>query len=76
MRSNNTPKDKLPETFTSYEEAGDFWDTHDSTDYLEYLIPVQLESPDTPSVYSGPPLSLEDMEKAISVEAGKQRRNF
>lgn len=31
----------------------------------------QLESPDTPSVYKGTPLSLEDMEKAIEEEAGK-----
>ncbi len=33
--------------------------------------PTELESPDTPSVYTGKPLSLEDMEKAIDVEAGK-----
>jgi len=36
-------KDILPETFSSYEEAGEFWDSHDSTDYLEYLIPVETE---------------------------------
>jgi len=43
MPNNTKPKDELPETFASYEEAGDFWDTHDSTDYLEYLIPVDVE---------------------------------
>ena len=32
-----------------------------------------LESSDTPSVYSGKPLSLEDMDRAIMAEAGKQR---
>ena len=34
-------KDELPETFASYDEAGDFWDTHDSTDYQEHLVPVK-----------------------------------
>jgi hypothetical protein len=35
------------------------------------FTPTQLEPSDTPSVYTGPPLSLEDMEEAICVEAGK-----
>lgn len=35
------------------------------------FAPTQLESPDTPSVYAGPPLSLEEMEEAVRVEAGK-----
>jgi bifunctional DNA-binding transcriptional regulator/antitoxin component of YhaV-PrlF toxin-antitoxin module len=33
----------------------------------------QLEPPDTPSVYQGVPLTLEEMEKAIDIEAGKQK---
>ena len=33
-------KDELPEAFASYDEAGEFWDTHDSADYQEHLIPV------------------------------------
>lgn len=33
----------------------------------------QLEPPDTPSVYQGAPLTLEDMEKAIDFEAGKHK---
>lgn len=33
--------------------------------------PSQLEPPDTPSVYAGPPLTLEDMQRAINEEAGK-----
>lgn len=33
--------------------------------------PSQLELPDTPSVYAGKPLSLEEMERAVSIEAGK-----
>lgn len=43
MKNEGNKKDILPETFSSYEEAGEFWDTHDSTDYLEYLIPVEAE---------------------------------
>jgi len=34
-------QDELPETFASYDEAGDFWDKHDSADYQEHLIPVK-----------------------------------
>lgn len=33
--------------------------------------PTQLEPPGTASVYTGKPLSLEDMEQAILSEAGK-----
>ncbi len=36
-------KNILPESFSSYEEAGEFWDSHDSTDYIEYLTPVEVE---------------------------------
>ena len=27
------PIDPIPEEFASYEEAAEFWDTHDTTDY-------------------------------------------
>lgn len=27
--------DPIPDEFASYEEAAEFWDTHDTTDYLE-----------------------------------------
>ena len=37
------------------------------------FAPSQLEPPDAPSVYTGPPLSLEDMEDAIRMEAGNHR---
>jgi hypothetical protein len=43
MKNTDKKKDVLPETFSSYEEAGEFWDTHDSTDYLDHLIPVEAE---------------------------------
>lgn len=32
--------DPLPETFTTEEEAGEFWDAHSTMDYAEYLEPV------------------------------------
>lgn len=34
---------------------------------------TELESPDTPSVYGGKPLSLEEMDQAVMAEAGKHR---
>jgi hypothetical protein len=33
-------RDPLPEHFASLEEAGEFWDTHDSGDYEEYFEDV------------------------------------
>lgn len=35
--------DPLPEHFSSLEEAGEFWDTHDTTDYEEYMLPVHFD---------------------------------
>lgn len=34
---------------------------------------TSFEPPDAPSVYAGPTLSLEDMDRAVAVEAGKRR---
>jgi len=33
--------DPLPEEFATIEEAAEFWDNHDLTDYLEYTRPVK-----------------------------------
>lgn len=35
-------RDPLPEHFASLEEAGEFWDTHDSGDYDEYFTEVDV----------------------------------
>src|SRR5260370_8267658 len=35
--------DPLPEHFASLEEAAAFWDTHDSSDYDEYFVDVDVE---------------------------------
>lgn len=45
---NKSPKkhkgiDPLPDTFASEEEAGEFWDTHSTSDYEEYLKPADMK---------------------------------
>lgn len=42
MENDKVAVDPLPETFDSFEEMADFWDTHDVTDYAEYLVPVEM----------------------------------
>ena len=34
----------IPEEFASYEEAAEFWDTHDTTDYPEAFRTVEVDS--------------------------------
>lgn len=34
--------DLIPEEFTSYEEAAEFWDTHDTTDYPDVFRTVKV----------------------------------
>ncbi|HXF39166.1 MAG TPA: CopG family antitoxin [Blastocatellia bacterium] len=36
--------DPIPEEFASYEEAAEFWDTHDTTDYPEAFRTVKVSS--------------------------------
>jgi DNA-nicking Smr family endonuclease len=36
--------DPIPDEFTSYEEAAEFWDTHDTTDYPTSFETVEVES--------------------------------
>jgi hypothetical protein len=36
--------DQLPETFSSYDDAADFWDSHDTTEYLQDSHPVKVIS--------------------------------
>jgi hypothetical protein len=42
MAENKTTKDPLPETFDTFKEMAEFWDTHDVTDYEEYLTQVEV----------------------------------
>jgi predicted HicB family RNase H-like nuclease len=43
---NDKPRiiDPIPEEFANYEEAADFWDNHDTTDYLDNFETVSLET--------------------------------
>jgi CopG antitoxin of type II toxin-antitoxin system len=36
--------DPMPEEFASYEEAAEFWDTHDTTDYPEAFRIIEVVS--------------------------------
>ncbi len=40
MESKNKIIDRLPDSFATEEEAGEFWDTHSTANYAEYLQPV------------------------------------
>ncbi len=44
MTNRTKNHDELPEEFSSYEEAGEFWDTHDATDYLDQMKAVQTDA--------------------------------
>ena len=36
--------DPTPEHFDSYEAAAEFWDTHDTTDYLDEFCTIEVTS--------------------------------
>jgi hypothetical protein len=38
MKKKDRKIDPIPDEFASYKEAGEFWDTHDTTDYIESFI--------------------------------------
>lgn len=40
MGNTNKVIDPLPDSFTTEEEAGEFWDSHSTMDYIKYLEPV------------------------------------
>ena len=40
MKGKNKKTRGFPEEFRSLDEAGEFWDKHDTTDHLELLTPV------------------------------------
>jgi hypothetical protein len=41
---NNTNIDPIPEQFNSLEEAGEFWDTHDTADYPDAFETVEMNA--------------------------------
>jgi len=44
MSEKARPADPLPDAFASYQEAADFWDTHDTTEYLESFKDVAVQT--------------------------------
>ena len=44
MTSKRKQTDPIPDEFDSYEEAAEFWDTHDTTDYPEHFVTVEAEA--------------------------------
>ena len=42
MTNKNKSIDPIPENFSGYEEAAEFWDSHDTTDYLDHLQPIEV----------------------------------
>jgi len=44
MRHKERHIDPLPEEFETYEEAAEFWDTHDTMDYPEAFRTVEVEA--------------------------------
>ena len=36
--------DPIPDEFASYDEAAEFWDTHDTTDYPDAFSTVEVQS--------------------------------
>ena len=38
------PIDPIPEEFASYEEAAEFWDKHDTTDYADNFRAIEVQS--------------------------------
>ena len=46
-------RDPLPESFASLEEAGEFWDTHDSADYEDLMedFTFEIDLTEKPTYY-------------------------
>ncbi|EAZ91399.1 CopG family antitoxin [Crocosphaera chwakensis] len=44
MNKKSNAVDPIPEEFSSYEAAAEFWDTHDTIDYLDDFETVTLEA--------------------------------
>lgn len=44
MSKKNKHEDPIPEEFSSYEEAAEFWDTHDTMDYPDAFEEVEVHT--------------------------------
>jgi hypothetical protein len=43
MSARTTNRDEVPREFATLKEAGEFWDVHDSGDYEDLMVPVEIE---------------------------------
>ncbi len=43
MKNKDKKIEPIPDEFASIEEAGEFWDTHDTTDYMEAFTDVEID---------------------------------
>ena len=44
MNDKKKPVEPIPEEFATYEEAAEFWDSHDTTDYPEAFETIELKA--------------------------------
>ncbi len=68
MANKNRVIDPLPDSFATEEEAGEFWDTHSTMDYEEFLEPADDVIKITERVFE---VSVaEDVFRRLQLEAG------
>ena len=70
MKARKKHIDPIPDEFASYEEAAEFWDTHDTTDYPEVFRTV-----DVVAEFKGRHYEVEideDVAKALRAQAQKK----
>ena len=67
---NKKKTDPIPDKFGSYEEAAKFWDSHDTTDYLEYLTPVEVTAEFRSRLYE---IEIDESLAVILREAAKRK---
>jgi hypothetical protein len=60
-----------PQTCNQVQTEETTWEQLRQT--MSLFAPSQLESSEAPSVYQGKPLSLEDLDRVIHIEAGKRQ---
>lgn len=63
--------DPIPEEFASYEEAAEFWDTHDTTDYPDAFRTIEVTTKFNHRYYE---IEIEaDVVKTLQVKARQKR---
>ncbi len=63
--------DPIPETFDSLEEAGEFWDTHDTMDYPDAFITVENVTTELRHRYFGVDIEM-SVAQALRDKAGER----